>query len=59
VPEAWALHASPEEHREIDEGDSRYDATRPEEDRKEEAEHPHAPEQQREALIKQTRKRRG
>ena len=54
---AWALHASLEEHREIDEGDSRYDEAPPEEDRKEEAERPHAPAQQREALMKQTRKR--
>jgi hypothetical protein len=59
VPNVLALRASLEEHGEIDEDDSRYDATPPEEDRTEEAERPHAPEQQQEALLKQMRKRGG
>jgi hypothetical protein len=41
---------------EIDHGESRYDETPPEEDRKEEEERPHAPAPQRETLRKQTRK---
>jgi hypothetical protein len=54
VPTPWALHVSLEEHQEIDGGDFRYDERPPEEDRKEEAERPHAPAQQRETLIKRT-----
>jgi hypothetical protein len=57
VLKPWVLHVPLEKHYGADEGDSRYDETRPEEDRKEEAERPHAPAQPREALIKQTRKR--
>ena len=51
-----ALYASVAKHVEVDQGESRCDETPPEEDRKEEAERPHAPARQRETLIRQTRK---
>ena len=56
MPKPWVLRVCLGELGEVREGDSRYDGTPPEEDRKEEAERPHVPAQKREALIKRTRR---